>query len=164
MTSRNMTVNEHGNQRNENQGSSDNMRYILEIFSCNATTENEFSIFTIFFFNRFLEFFSWIHHWVSDEFHQTFPASIYLLKVNYKNIRKRCEIFSKFTTKALERCSRSHPFLVFLLLTWNRYMFSGLCKECRNYVLLKTEQSTSFAEFSFHFLFIMFTAIVSGYF
>ena len=36
--------------------------------------------------------------------------------------------------------------------------------ECRNYVLLKTEQSTSFAEFSFHFLFIMFAAIVSGYF
>ena len=30
------------------------------------------------------------------------PANIYLLKVNKRNTRKRCEICSKFTTKTPE--------------------------------------------------------------
>ena len=34
------------------------------------------------------------------------PANIYLLKFNNRNTRKRCEICSKLTMKAIERC---HP-------------------------------------------------------
>ena len=61
------------------------------------------------------------------------PAGIYLLKVNNRNTRARCEICSKLTIKAPERCHwhRSGGFivnsehisplvLVFLLLTLNR--------------------------------------------
>ena len=61
-----------------------------------------------------------------------FQASIYLLKVNKRNIRRRCEIYSKLTIKTPERrhCHRpgvfivnfehiSHLVLVFLLLTLN---------------------------------------------
>ena len=68
-----------------------------------------------------------------------FPASIYLFKVNNKNPRKRCDICSKITAKMLERrqwCHSgvftvnfeniSHLFLVFLLLTLNKYMLAGL--------------------------------------
>ena len=57
----------------------------------------------------------------------------YLLKVNKRNTRTRCEIWSKLTIKIPERChwSRfgifiinfehiSHLALVFLLLTWSR--------------------------------------------
>ena len=42
------------------------------------------------------------------------PAGIYLLKVNNRNTRKRCEICSKLTIKIPERR------LVFLLLTLSR--------------------------------------------
>ena len=34
------------------------------------------------------------------------PAGIYLLKVNNRNTRTRCEIFSKLTTKTLEQSHR----------------------------------------------------------
>ena len=33
----------------------------------------------------------------------TYPAGIYLLKVNYRNTRTRCEISSKLTMKIPER-------------------------------------------------------------
>ena len=62
----------------------------------------------------------------------TFLAGIYLLQVNYRNTRTRCEIYSKLTIKTPERrhlrCSdvfvvnfkhTSHLVLVFLLLTCN---------------------------------------------
>ena len=38
------------------------------------------------------------------------PASIYLLKVNTKNTRTRCEICSKVTIKIPERCQRRQYF------------------------------------------------------
>ena len=42
------------------------------------------------------------------------PAGIFLLKVNNRNTRKRCEICSKLTIKALERrrCRRHEVFIV----------------------------------------------------
>ena len=52
-----------------------------------------------------------------------FPANIYLFKVNNRNTRKRCEIYSKLTIKIPERrqCCQFHPlFLPFLLLTLNK--------------------------------------------
>ena len=65
-------------------------------------------------------------------------ANIYLFKVNNRNTRKRCEIFSKLTIKTLERPQRcrsgvfivnfeniSHLFLVFLSLTLNKKMLAG---------------------------------------
>ena len=68
-------------------------------------------------------------------FHHLLPAAIYLLKVNNRNTRTRCEIYSKLTVKTPERCQRrhwrrsgnfvvdsehiSHHSLVFLLLTLN---------------------------------------------
>ena len=62
-----------------------------------------------------------------------YPGGIYLLKVNNRNTRTKCEIFSKLTIKIPERCNwrRSggvfivnfghilHHVLVFLLLTLN---------------------------------------------
>ena len=42
-----------------------------------------------------------------------FPANIYLLEVNERNARKRCEKCSKLTTKTAE------DVLLFLLLTLN---------------------------------------------
>ena len=61
------------------------------------------------------------------------PAGIYLLKVNNRNTRTRCEICSKLTIKTPERCHWRcsgvfvvnfghilHLILVFLLLTLNR--------------------------------------------
>ena len=58
------------------------------------------------------------------------PANIYLVKVNNRNTRKRCEICSKLTIKTPERRQLrvfignfeyiSHLFLVFLWLTFNR--------------------------------------------
>ena len=60
------------------------------------------------------------------------PADIYLLKVNNRNTRARCEICSKLTIKTPERCQWrcfgvfivdferiSQLVLVFLLLTLN---------------------------------------------
>ena len=65
------------------------------------------------------------------------PARIYLLKVNSRNTRTRCEICSKLTIKLPERCHWrlsgnfivnfehiSYFVLVFLLLALNRYKFS----------------------------------------
>ena len=62
----------------------------------------------------------------------TFPAGIYLLKLNNRNTRTRCEKFSKLTIKIPERRQwhrsgvfiinfehSSHLVLVFLLLTLN---------------------------------------------
>ena len=62
------------------------------------------------------------------------PAGIYLLKVNGRNTRTRCEICSKLTIKTLKRQQWtrsgvftvnfehiSHLALVFLLLTWRRF-------------------------------------------
>ena len=57
------------------------------------------------------------------------PAGIYLLTVNNRNTRIRCEIFSKLTKKTPERRHLrrsgviehiSHLVLVFLLLNLNR--------------------------------------------
>ena len=66
------------------------------------------------------------------------PASIYLLKVNNRNTRTRCEICSKLTIKTPERrhwhWSRvfifnfehiSHLVLLYLLLTLNMYLPAG---------------------------------------
>ena len=46
------------------------------------------------------------------------PAGIYLLKVNNRNTKTRCEVCSKLTRKTPENIS--HLVLVFLLLTLNR--------------------------------------------
>ena len=50
------------------------------------------------------------------------PASKYLLLVDNKNTRKRCEICLKLTIKTPER----HHFLMFLLLSLNRWIFVGM--------------------------------------
>ena len=60
----------------------------------------------------------------------TNPVAIYMLKVDNRNTRVRCEICSKLTMKTPERCLRPgafivnfehilHLVLVFLLLTLN---------------------------------------------
>ena len=66
-----------------------------------------------------------------------FRANIYLFKVNNRNTRKRCEIYSKLTIKTKRRqCRRScvfidntehisHLFLVFLLVNLNKLMLAG---------------------------------------
>ena len=67
------------------------------------------------------------------EIYWWYPTNIYLFKVNNRNTRKMCEIYSKLTIKTPERrrVRRScvsvvnfeqilHIFLVFLLLTLNR--------------------------------------------
>ena len=60
---------------------------------------------------------------------KSFPADIYLFKVNKRNTKKRCEICSALTIKTPERLSTvfivnfghiSHLFLVFLLFTLNK--------------------------------------------
>ena len=69
---------------------------------------------------------------------RTYSANIYLFQVNYKNIRKKYKICSKFTIKTPERrhwrCSGVfivyfehilHLSLVFLLLTLNTQMLVG---------------------------------------
>ena len=68
------------------------------------------------------------------------PTGKYMFKVNNRNTRTRCEIWSKLTIKTPGqshwRCSSvfivhfehiSLLFLVFLLLTWSRKMPTGLC-------------------------------------
>ena len=72
------------------------------------------------------------------------PRNNYLLKFNNRNTRKSSEVCSKLTIKTIEqRHSRrygvfifnfeyiSHFFLVFLFLTLNKQMFSGL-STCSN--------------------------------
>ena len=76
---------------------------------------------------------------VSLRKYDLFPAGIYLLKVNNRNTRTRCEICLKLTIKTSERCHYcrsgvfivnlehiSHRILVFLLLTLNMYLSAGL--------------------------------------
>ena len=72
-------------------------------------------------------------------FQQAFsPADIYLFKISNRSTRKRCEICSKLTIKTPELrywcyCSVfivnfecfSNCSLVFLLLTWNKYMLAA---------------------------------------
>ena len=60
-----------------------------------------------------------------------FPPGIYLLKVNNKNTRKRCEICSKLTVKItiifiVNFEHILHIFLMFLLLTLNMQLPAGL--------------------------------------
>ena len=61
---------------------------------------------------------------------RNYPANIYLFKVNNRNSRKRCEICSKLTIKTpgvfiVNFKHISHLFLLFLLLTLNKYMLAG---------------------------------------
>ena len=78
-----------------------------------------------------------------------FPASIYLLKVNNRSTRTRCEICSKLTIKIPERrqwrCSGifivnfehiSHLVLVFLLLTLNMLLSAGLFNWLKEYIVV----------------------------
>ena len=68
-------------------------------------------------------------------FYRLYPAGIYLLKVNNRNTRTRCEICSKLTIKTPERRRSgvfivnfdhiSHLVLVFLLLTLNMQLPAG---------------------------------------
>ena len=73
-----------------------------------------------------------VNIWFAENL-QAMPANIYLFKVNNKNSRKRCEIFSKLTIKTPQRRQRrrsgvfivnfeniSHLFLVFPLLTLSK--------------------------------------------
>ena len=66
------------------------------------------------------------------------PGNIYLFKVSIRNTRKWCEICLKLPIKSSERRQWrwsgvfivnfepiSHHFLVFLLLTLNKYMSAG---------------------------------------
>ena len=65
------------------------------------------------------------------------PAGIYLLKVNHRNTRTRCEISAQLTIKTQERHQRrysgafinfehtSHLVLVFLLLTLDMQLPAG---------------------------------------
>ena len=74
---------------------------------------------------------------------QTFgsPANIYLFKVNNRSTRKRCEICSKSTIKTSERRHSgvfivnfehiSPHFLLFLLLTLNKYLLAGSILETK---------------------------------
>ena len=71
-------------------------------------------------FGRWLSLFILIHQTKSSRGNRgkthcdrSYPAYIYLLKVNKKNTRKRCEICSKLTIKTPER--RQWLVLVFLL-------------------------------------------------
>ena len=56
------------------------------------------------------------------------PTGNYMFKVNTRNTKTRCEVYSKLTVKTSERCGVfivnfehiSHPVLVFLLLTLNK--------------------------------------------
>ena len=64
-----------------------------------------------------------------------FPDGIYLLKVNKRNTRTKCEICSRLTTKRPEQCHWHragvfiehilHLALVFLLLTLNMLLLTG---------------------------------------
>ena len=88
------------------------------------------------------------------------PANIFLLKVNDRNTRKRCVIYSKLTMKTPERCHWcrsdvfiikfehiSRPFLVFLLLTWNT---KTLARKWERWAMLGLNNSDT-ARFFNHF-------------
>ena len=85
------------------------------------------------------------------------PAGIYLLKVNNRNTRTRCEMCSKLTIKTPERRQWrrpgvfivnfehiSHPALVFLLLTLNIYLPAG-----QKYEMTKIGRNWVFSERTF---------------
>ena len=57
-----------------------------------------------------------------------FPARIYLLNVNDRNTRAKCEMCSKLTIKTLELNFKhiSHLVLVFLLSTLNLWFSAGI--------------------------------------
>ena len=72
--------------------------------------------------------------WVNFQY-GVYPAGIYLLKVNHRNIRKRCKICSKLTIRTPERHqwrrpgvftvnfeNISHLVLMFPLLTLNKQL------------------------------------------
>ena len=76
----------------------------------------------------FLQYFYWIKNLYKGDKSHAIPASIYLLKVNNRNTKTRCEIYSKLTIKTPEPRSGvfsfnskhiSQPALVLLLLTLN---------------------------------------------
>ena len=71
------------------------------------------------------------------------PVNIYMFKVNNRNTRQSCKICSKLTIKTPDRrqCRRSvffiviyehisHLFLLFLLLSLSRYLFTGHLFDC----------------------------------
>ena len=53
----------------------------------------------------------------------TFPANIYLFKVNNRSSRKRCEIYSKLYFEHIYRCI-PHLFLVFLFANFEQIYVS----------------------------------------
>ena len=72
-----------------------------------------------------------------------FPANFYLIKVNNKNSKKRCEICSKLTIKTSERCYVK--LISFIAESLNKIIFKKLKaltekilenKECRNCLLI----------------------------
>ena len=67
-----------------------------------------------------------VNNQTNHQFHSIIldPVSIYLLKVNKRNTRTRCEICSKLTIKMPERI------LVSLLLTLNIFHFLFKCFFC----------------------------------
>ena len=52
-----------------------------------------------------------------------FPANIYLFKINNKNIRKRCKIYSKLTIKTPERSNIDQLYQNTLTPPTGNYMF-----------------------------------------
>ena len=59
-------------------------------------------------------------------YRKSIPANIYLFKVNDKNHRKRCEIYKRRSVVFIVNCEHnSHLFLVFLLLTLNKWCWLG---------------------------------------
>ena len=78
-------------------------------------------------------------HEIFLNIHSQFPASIYLLKVNNRNIRKSCEISSKLTIKTPDRRHWrrtgvfivdfehiSHLYVLFSFLTLNKSMLARI--------------------------------------
>ena len=64
-------------------------------------------------------------HRCLSRFFPDIAANIHLFKFNNKNIRKRCEICSKVTTKTLSLTLNIFP-TVFLFLTLNRQMLEDI--------------------------------------
>ena len=74
----------------------------------------------------------------SDSYRSAYPANIYMFKANNRNHRKGCGICSKLTAKKAEQRQWtlsgffivnfehiSHLFIMFVLLTLTKYLFSG---------------------------------------
>ena len=115
-------------------------RYLLYRNIYLSNFEGSCCILCIICFNVGLRWRNCSARWNVDwESKYNFPAGIYLLKVNNKNTRTRCEICSKLTIKTPERRQWrrsgvfivnfkriSHLVLVFLLLTLNMQLPAGL--------------------------------------